>query len=416
MTMSKSSLIPRYNWDYLFVDFLKAAAASLKERSYDSESFALIFGSNPIYTMSGRASLYTILKALNLTEGSKVGVPLFCCPVVFEAIIQARLLPMFMDIQADDYNISAVDIEKKRKELSAVIVPHMFGFPADMDAIHEVCGNIPIIEDCAHSLFSMYNSKYTGTLSTASFFSFRSGKYISAGEGSAIIAQDKSLSDKIKGIVSTYQKKKVHQEILHCASTYVKSKLYNRPLYGTAGYPIGRRLDQKLNLSDKTGFTTGRIAKSDLEILYDRLPDFQKKIEKQRENSLFLLKKINLNLNNILLPIEKSYCRSNYYQFVLKFQCTEHRDMMADYLFRSGIDSAKYLDDITISARNLYGYRGGCITAELCSKRVLAIPNHYTLSKEDLDHIASTLNKGKQLLLSKTERHFPVSFAMKQWN
>lgn len=393
-TMPKSRLIPRYNWDFLFIDFLKAAAASLKERSYDQESFARIFGSTPIYTVSGRASLYTILKALNLREGSNVGVPLFCCPVVFDAIIQARLVPLFIDIGTDDYNISAVDIERKRKGLSAVIVPHMFGFPADMDSIHAVCGAIPIIEDCAHSLFSMYKGKYTGTLSTASFFSFRSGKYISAGEGSVIIAQDKSLSDNIKGMVNTYQKKKMHQEILHCTSTYVKSLLYNRPWYGTIGYPIGRRLDQKLNLSDKTGFITGRIAKSDFEILYNRLPAFQNKIEKQRENSLYLLK--NINLNNIALPIEKQYCRSNYYQFVLRFHSTDQRDMMADYLFRSGIDSAKYLDDISVAARKLYGYRGDCITAEHCSKRVLAIPNHYTLTKEDLDHIACTLNNGNQ--------------------
>jgi perosamine synthetase len=398
MTMSKSSLIPRYNWDYLFIDFLKAAAASLKDRSYDQESFARIFGATPIYTVSGRASLYTILKALNLKEGSNVGVPLFCCPVVFDAIIQARLVPKFIDIGSDDYNISAVDIERKRKELSAVIVPHMFGFPADMDSIHAVCGNIPIIEDCAHSLFSMYKSKYTGTLSTASFFSFRSGKYISAGEGSVIIAHDKSLSDKIKEMVSTYQKKKIHQEILHCASTYVKSQLYNRPWYGTLGFPIGMRLDKKLNLSDKTGFATGKIAKSDLEILCARLPDFQKKIEKQRENSLYLLEKI--KLSHIALPKEKPHCKSNYYQLVLRFLSSDQRDMMADYLFRSGIDSAKYLDDISIVARNLYGYRGDCITSELCSKRILAIPNHYTLTKEDLDHIASALNQGIQLVES----------------
>jgi perosamine synthetase len=396
MTISKSNLIPRYNWDYLFIDFLKAAAASLRDRSYDQESFARIFGSTPIYTVSGRASLYTILKALDLREGSNVGVPLFCCPVVFDAIIQARLVPMFIDIEADDYNISAVDIERKRNALSAVIVPHMFGFPADMDSIHAVSGNIPIIEDCAHSLFSMYKGRYTGTLSTASFFSFRSGKYISAGEGSAIIAQDKSLSDKIELMVSTYQKKTMHQEILHCASTFVKSKLYNRPWYGTIGFPIGRRLDQKLNLSDKTGFITGRIAKSDLKILYDRLPAFQNKIEKQRENSLYLLK--NINLNNIALPIEKQHCRSNYYQFVLRFKSSDQRDRMANYLFRSGIDSAKYLDDISVVARNLYGYRGDCITAEQCSKRVLAIPNHYTLSKTELDHIVIILSDAKQLL------------------
>ena len=392
----KAQLIPRYNWEYSFIDFIKASVCAFSDKSHEEVSFRHIFGTKPIYTLSGRTSLYTILKALNLRDGANVGVPLFCCSVVFDAIKEANLTPKFIDIHLDDYNISAEDIEQKRSGLSAVIVPHMFGFPADMDAIQSVCGELPIIEDCAHSLFSKYKGRYTGTLSTASFFSFRSGKYISAGEGSAIFTNDASLRKCIRGIVDGYQEKSRYQEVLHCTSTYIKSTLYNRPWYGMIGYPIGRRLDNKLNLSAKSGFETARIRRSDLSIILKRLVDFQAKIEKQRKNSLYLLEKI--KLNNIVMPTEKKECWSNYYQFALRFERTEQRDIMADYLFTCGIDTAKYLDDIVDVARKYHKYDGSCANAELCSKRVLVIPNHYTLSRKDLDFIAVHINRGASLL------------------
>ena len=67
----------------------------------------------------------------------------------------------------------------------------------NMNSISKTSGDLPIIEDCAHSLFSRYKGRETGTLSLVSFFSFRSGKYISAGEGSAILCKDTKLNKSI---------------------------------------------------------------------------------------------------------------------------------------------------------------------------------------------------------------------------
>lgn len=170
MIREKIGLIPRYNWDYGASDFTKAMRGIFAAPSDASRVIERVFGQKPILTTSGRASLYVILKSLNLPEGSGVGVPLFCCPVVFDAIKQANLDPKFVDIELDDYSLSASDLEKKKNSLSAVIVVHMFGHPADMDSISEVCKDIPIIEDCAQSLFSRYKGNYTGFQSTASFF------------------------------------------------------------------------------------------------------------------------------------------------------------------------------------------------------------------------------------------------------
>ncbi len=398
MIKEKMRLIPRYNWDYGLTQYANAIKSLFKSDLNGKGSLEKIFGQKPIYTTSGGTSLYIILKSLNLPKGSIVGVPLYCCPVVFEAIIQADLIPKFIDINADDYNLSVPDLKKKIKHLSAVVAVHMFGNPADMDSIKSVCGDIPVIEDCAHSLFSKYKGQYTGLLSTASFFSFRIGKYISAGHGSAIFCKDPILHKSIKELSEKLVEWKLFQEIFHCGMAYVKSALNKRPLYGILGYHIGRRLDRKLDLTDYGSFELKKIAKNHYTIINDRVEEFHEKISKQRKNAFYLLE--NLRIDNVILPNEKNDYFSNYYQFAIRFQNKEQRDWIADYLFKHGIEAAKYLGEIADTARKNYNYNGDCPIAETCAKTILVVPHYYTLSNPDLKTIEQRLSNGIQLLKS----------------
>jgi dTDP-4-amino-4,6-dideoxygalactose transaminase len=300
-------------------------------------------------------------------------------------------VPRFIDITLEDYGLSSEDLGRKVGSLSAVVAVHMFGHAVDMDSISSVSGAMPIIEDCAQSLFSKYKGQYTGFLSEVSFFSFRSGKYISAGEGSAIFARDRSLDEAIRNRVNTLKEPSFSQEILHPLSTYVKSTLYKRPWYGTIGLPVGTRIDHKLNLTSKTGFSSGKIAKTDLRIINERIETFFQRVQRQKENSLYLLEK--LKMKDVVLLHEKEKCWSNYYQFVIRFEHQKQRDAIADFLFDRGIDTAKYLDEVVGVATENYNYRGDCPNAELCSKTVLIIPNHYTLSGKDLDYIVNCVNE-----------------------
>ena len=386
-------MIPRNNWDYGFPALFNALAGINKSTS-QVKALEEFFQQNPIWTNSGRTSIYAILKALDLPAGAKVGVPLFCCSVVFEAICQAGLSPCFIDSNLEDYNLSADDLRKKKDDLSAVVVVHMFGNPCDMDEIMEAAGAIPVIEDCAQSIFSTYKEKPTGLLSTASFFSFRCGKYISAGEGSAIFCREPELRRKIRQIVDSFESWSMLMMFTNALSTFVKATLYNRPWYGLLGYPVGMRLDKKLNLTAKGGFETGRIASTHLALIDARIPRFQDKIAIQRYHAHMLLKSV--VPDHFGLPSEGEDRSRNWFQFPLQFHNTEQRDGMADYLFSQGIDTAKYLDDIADEARAHYGYNGDCPNAELLSKTVLLVPIHYTLSAFDIDRIAQGIKGGSQ--------------------
>jgi perosamine synthetase len=388
-------LIPRNNWDY-GIKAVIGALAAVSSRAMEAPNTERIFQQHPIWTNTGRTSLYAILKSMELPMGARVGVPLFCCSVVFNAIRQAGLSPCFLDSNLTDCNLSVEDLRKKRADLAAVVAVHMFGNPCYMDAINVVADDIPVIEDCAQSIFSTYKGTPTGFLSTASFFSFRCGKYISAGEGSAIFCKEPGLRKKIEKIVSSFESWSTPQMLIHSLLAFTKATLYNPPWYGLIGYPIGMRLDKKLNLTAKDGFKTRKIASTHLALLEERIARYQEKIDLQREHAHMLLKVV--EPGNFGLPKEGYGCSSNWYQFALRFQTTKQRDRMADYLFGQGIDTAKYLDNIVDEARSNYNYEGDCPKAELLSKTVLLVPIHYNLPNTDIEHIARSINEGSKII------------------
>jgi perosamine synthetase len=388
------NLIPRNNWDY-GVGAIATAGSGIYHHVSAAPNATTLFRQDPIWTNAGRTSLFAILRALDLSPGAEVGVPLFCCSVVFDAICQAGLKPRFVD-STEDWNLSAHDLQQKRTGLAAVVPVHMFGNPADMDAINAAADGIPVIEDCALGLMSTYKGRQTGSLSDVSFFSFRCGKYISAGEGSAILCADPELHRRIERVVDSFAPWSTPTMVTDALSTFVKASLYNRPWYGLVGYPVGMRLDKRLNLTAKNGFETGRIAATHLALVNARIPGFRAKVDRQREHAHLLLQRVTPGAFD--LPAETPGCARNWFQFPLSFQNMEQRDRMAAHLLARGIDTSKYADDIPDEARASYGYRGDCPNAERLAKTTLLVPIHYTLRRGDIEHIASSINEGSRVL------------------
>lgn len=382
--MTDPTLIPRFNLDYHIRDLILNVFpincfnghAQLKQ----------MFG-NVYFTNSGRAALYLILRSLVIPKGSKIGVPLYSCSVVFDAIIKAGFIPEFIDIDLENYTINPLDLEKKIDNLKAVIIIHTFGRPADMDRIKNVAGNIPIIEDCAHSLFSVHKGEMTGKLGTASFFSFK--KYPSAGEGGMIILNDSSFEDNLKKEICGLSSASKINEIKHAFLTYAHSFLYHRPWYGVISFPIGSRLLKKNeNIGD---FEVKLIRKGDMAVFLRKIRNIKNKIERQRHLSKMLIKE--LQDTSLVLPYEIKGTRCNYFLFPIRMKNKETRDKLHLNLRKCGIDSAKLYSEAPLIAKKFYGYDGTCPNAEMLSDTILTIPNYYTLSDSDLLEIATKLYK-----------------------
>ena len=389
------NLIPRFNLDYYFNDFIYSVKSIFANNDFDLKPLELIFGKrNFFFTNVGRSSLYIILKALNLPSHSKIGVPLYICMTVFDAIKKAGHVPYFIDIDIDNYTLDPSDLEDKIKDLSAVVVVHTFGRPADMDKINEIADGIPVIEDCAHSLLSEYKGRITGTLGDASFFSFK--KYISAGEGGMLILNNEEFIEDVQKEIGLLKEPSKINEIKHSFFTYIHSSLYHKPLYGLFAFPIGSYININIKIGTNRKFPITKIRKSDLSIFLKKLEGFREKVELQRRNSWILIDE--LESTSLILPYEKEHTWCNCYLFPVRFRNKRERDKAHELLRDFGVDSAKLYSETPKEARKFYGYRRNCPNSEIIADTVLVVPNYYTLSEEEMMRVADSIKKVERLL------------------
>ena len=386
------SLIPRFNMDYRFSDLIYGMKAIFSGNHFDLKPLESLFGKKKfLFTNYGRSSLYLILRALNLPKGAKIGVPLYSCTVVFDAIVNAGLVPRFIDINIDTYTMDPMDLRDKIEDVSAVVVIHTFGHPADMDKIREIAKDVPIIEDCAHSLLSEYKGKKTGTLGDASFFSL--AKYISAGDGGMIILNNgfKNFENSLNREISSLDDPSNFKELAHSIFMYMYSFLYHRPWFGMFAFHMGSFVERKVDIARKRVFRVSKIGRSNLSVFLRKLKTFKEKVERQRRNSKILLEE--LKDTNLKLPYERKNTWCNYFLFPILFESEDERDYVYKYLRKAGVDSAKLYSTTPYVAKKIYGYEGDCPNTEEFASRVMTIPNHYTLTKSELIKIANIIKK-----------------------
>ena len=150
-----------------------------------------------IATNNGFSAIHLALIGLNVSCEDEVILPSYSCPALLNPILLQKAIPVVVDIEANSFNISIEGVKDKiNKRTKAIIVPHLFGFPARIDEINGL--GIPVIEDCAQSIGGKYKNKKLGTFSDISIFSFYATKMICAGDGGMILTDDKNLFEKIR--------------------------------------------------------------------------------------------------------------------------------------------------------------------------------------------------------------------------
>jgi dTDP-4-amino-4,6-dideoxygalactose transaminase len=138
------------------------------------------------------SALFLALKALGLARNARVLIPAFTFAAVPSAVIHADCVPVLVEVGAT-YRIDMADFEARLTEdIGAVIISHMRGHTSDMDAIMALCDarGVPVIEDAAHSLGTLWHGRKIGTLGKIGAFSFQSYKMLNAGEGGILVSND----------------------------------------------------------------------------------------------------------------------------------------------------------------------------------------------------------------------------------
>ncbi|MBY6046414.1 DegT/DnrJ/EryC1/StrS family aminotransferase [Vannielia litorea] len=157
--------------------------------------FAELMGSKYALAVSScSAALFLSLKALDLPRGAKVLIPAFTFAAVPSAVVHADCEPVLCEV-GENYRVDLADFEAKLPGVDCVLISHMRGHTSDMDAIMALAdvAGIPVLEDAAHSLGTVWHGRKIGTIGKIGCFSFQSYKLVNAGEGGILITDDAEL-------------------------------------------------------------------------------------------------------------------------------------------------------------------------------------------------------------------------------
>ena len=142
---------------------------------------------------SGTSALEMGLEALRLPRGSEVILAPFTFMASATSILNAGLVPVFVDIDPETYNLDPACIAAAiTPRTSAIMAVHFGGLACDMQAILDIAAarGLRVIEDAAHSHGGAWCDRGLGTIGDVGCFSFQASKNLNAGEGGAVLTND----------------------------------------------------------------------------------------------------------------------------------------------------------------------------------------------------------------------------------
>lgn len=152
---------------------------------------------------SGTSAIHLALKAVGVGYGDKVICPSLTFSATANPIIYLGAEPVFIDSDLRTWNMDPNLLEQALKEYpesKAVLVVHLYGLSADIEAIKAVCDkyDVPLIEDAAESLGTLYKGKHTGTFGKIGIYSFNGNKIITTSGGGMLVSEDGELVEKVR--------------------------------------------------------------------------------------------------------------------------------------------------------------------------------------------------------------------------
>jgi dTDP-4-amino-4,6-dideoxygalactose transaminase len=170
---------------------------------------------------SGTGAMHIALDLLNVRAGDYV----ICQSMTFCAstnpIIYLGATPVLVDSEIDTWNLCPIalevalkDLQAKKIEVKAIIVVHLYGNPAKMKELLSIAKkySVPIVEDAAESIGSIYQGKKTGTLGEMGVYSFNGNKIITTSGGGALVSQNKVYINKARFLATQARDEAPHYQ------------------------------------------------------------------------------------------------------------------------------------------------------------------------------------------------------------
>ncbi len=145
---------------------------------------------------SGRRAMALVLSHLGVGPGDEVIIPAYTLGALVPLIQKTGATVVPADIERHSFQVDPAAVEGRISDRTAAIIAlHTFGAPCRIDRIAELAAahDIPVIEDCAHSLGASLDGRQTGSFGYAGFFSFETTKPVNTYGGGMVVTRDESL-------------------------------------------------------------------------------------------------------------------------------------------------------------------------------------------------------------------------------
>lgn len=326
-----------------------------KETEAFEQEFAAYCGAaHCVGVANGLEALHLILRAYGISAGDEVIVPANTYIATWLAVSHTGAIPVPVEPLEITYNLDPDRIEAViTPRTRAIIVVHLYGQSADMDAINNIASRygLKVIEDAAQAHGASYKGRRTGSLGHAAGFSFYPGKNLGAlGDGGAVTTNDPQLADAVRTLRNYGSKIKYHNQF--------------------QGY--NSRLDEmqaaflrvKLKYLDVWNAARCKIAEEYL---------------KQLINS------------SLVLPVTPDWAKPVWHQFVVRAQL---RDKLRSWLYENGIETMIHYP-IPPHLQPAYlqmGFAEGDMPiTESIHREVLSLPIWPGMSKSDVQAVSAAI-------------------------
>lgn len=309
-----------------------------------------------VATFNGTIALHLVLAALNIGPADEVIVPSLTFVSTANAVTYTGAKPVFVDSEPETWNIDPKAIEAALTPRTRAIIPvHLYGHPADMDAINAIAEahDLIVIEDAAEAHGACYKGRRVGSLGRAAIFSFMGNKIITTGEGGAVVTNDQALAGR-------------------CFFLENHARYPDNPYWHTE---IGFNY-RMTNLQAALGLA--------------QLEQVDEFIAIRRRNAAHYMARLR-EVSGITLPPQAPWAENVYWMFapLIEPEFGLDRDTVMGKLREKGIESRPFF--YPIHTMPMYNTGQSLPVAESLSARGINLPSGTNLTEEQIDYICQAL-------------------------
>lgn len=335
---------------------------------------------------SGTDALVIAMKALGIGQDDEIITTPFTFFATAETVAMVGAKPVFVDVCKDTYNIDVTKIEEKITDKTKAILPvHIFGQPADLDAIKEIADKhgLYVIEDACQAVGSAIGDRKIGSIGDAACFSFFPTKNLGAfGDGGMITTND----EKIATICRAYREHGGAQNgakarfYLDGVKDELADNTSNDPLYNPYKY-----YNYLIAYNSRLDAIQARV----LDIKLDYLDGFN---ARRTEIASFYEKELG-GIDGVVTPQVRQGVTPVWHQYAI---CVKEKDELGRFLASKNIGSAAFYP-VPLHLQKAFdylGYKEGDLpVAEELTKETVCLPIFPELTSEELDYIVEGIKE-----------------------